>query len=176
MPRKKKAVEPAETKEPATLGRPTIFTQDVADQICERLMHGETLRQIVRDEAMPCRRSVHNWLATNQTFMHQYAQAKEHQADTIFDEMFDIADDGTNDWMLRSQGEDDIEVVNHENIQRSRLRIDTRKWALARMAPKKYGEKVETTIKGDADAPLEVEDRSVARQIAFLLSAAVRAT
>lgn len=153
-----------------------MFTQAVADEICERLMHGETLRQIVLDDAMPARATVHRWLASMESFRDQYAQAREYQADTIFDEMFDIADDGTNDWMLRKQGEDDIEVVNHEHIQRSKLRIDTRKWALARMSPKKYGDKVETTLRGDADAPLEVEDRSVARQIAFLLAGAMRAS
>jgi hypothetical protein len=173
-PRAPKAEQPA-SSEPAKIGRPTVFTQEIADTICKRMMQGETLRQIVRDDAMPCRSSVHNWLATNKAFMDQYAQAREFQADTIFDEMFDIADDGRNDWMLQQRGEDDVEVVNHEHIQRSKLRIDTRKWALARMAPKKYGEKVETTLRGDADAPLEVEDRSVARQIAYLLAGAVRA-
>ena len=106
--------------------------------------------------------------------MDQYAQAREFQADTIFDEMFDIADDASNDWMLRKQGEDDIEVINHEHVQRSKLRIDTRKWALARMAPKKYGEKIETTLKGDEDAPLIIDDRVAARQIAYLLANAVR--
>lgn len=146
-----------------------MFTQELADTICERLMHGETLRQIVRDEAMPARATVHRWLASMPEFRDQYAQAKEHQADTIFDEMFDIADDGTNDWMLKQLGENEVEVVNHEHIQRSKLRIDTRKWALARMAPKKYGEKVETTLKGDPDAPLVVDDRALARKMAFLL-------
>ena len=106
--------------------------------------------------------------------MDQYAKARELQADTIFDEMFDIADDGSNDWMLKKSGDDEIEVLNHEHVQRSRLRIDTRKWALARMAPKKYGEKLETTLKGDEDAPLVIDDRVAARQIAFLLSSAVR--
>lgn len=169
-----KAKEDVKVEEPAKIGRPSIFTQEIADTICERLMHGETLRQIVLDEAMPHRATVHRWLATNETFRDQYAQAREYQADTIFDEMFDIADDGTNDWMLRKQGEDDIEVVNHEHIQRSRLRIDTRKWALSRMAPKKYGDKIETTLKGDADSPLVIDDRVAARQIAYLLANAVR--
>jgi hypothetical protein len=161
-------------KQPNKRGRPTVFTQEIADTICRRMMQGETLRQIVRDEAMPCRSSVHNWLATNKAFMDQYAKARELQADTIFDEMFDIADDGSNDWMLKKSGDDEIEVLNHEHVQRSRLRIDTRKWALARMAPKKYGEKLETTLKGDEDAPLVIDDRVAARQIAFLLSSAVR--
>ena len=170
-PRKPKEEKPAE---PVKRGRPTSFTQEIADTICERLMHGETLRQIVLDEAMPHRATVHRWLATNETFRDQYAQAREYQADTIFDEMFDIADDGSNDWMLRKQGDDEIEVINHEHIQRSRLRIDTRKWALARMAPKKYGEKIETTLKGDSDAPLVIDDRVAARQIAYLFANAVR--
>lgn len=170
-PRKPKDETPAE---PAKIGRPTDYSQDIADEICARLMAGETLRQIVRSDHMPARSTVHLWLVKNKAFSDQYALAKEHQADTIFDEMFDIADDGTNDWMMKQFGENEVEVVNHEHIQRSKLRIDTRKWALARMAPKKYGDR--TIVAGDSDAPLEVNDsglRGAARDIAFALRRAL---
>jgi hypothetical protein len=74
----------------------------------------------------------------------QYARAREERTEGIFEEMFDIADDGTNDYMERmgSDGEPYL-VVNTEHIQRSKVRIDQRKWALSKMNPKKYGDKLE---------------------------------
>lgn len=125
-------------------GRPSGFTQEIADQICERIADGESLRMITGLESMPSRATVFRWLSENKKFQDQYAHARESQADTLFDEMLDIADDGSNDWMeiQRKDGSTE-EVVNHEHIQRSRLRIDARKWMAGKLRPKKYGEKME---------------------------------
>jgi hypothetical protein len=69
------------------------------------------------------------------------------------DEMLEVADDGTNDWMLRrgSDEEDDLYQLNGEHLQRSRLRVDTRKWLLSKALPKVYGDKL--ALGGDEDAP-----------------------
>lgn len=142
------------TEEASKNGRPTLFTPEIAADITVRIMAGESLRSICRDEAMPARSTVHLWIATNESFSDQYARACDIRAEEMFDEMFEIADDGTNDWMLRGSGEDAIEVTNHENIQRSRLRIDTRKWALSKMNPKKYGEKITNEVVGKDGGPI----------------------
>lgn len=81
-------------------------------------------------------------------FSVQYAQAREAQADHYFDEMFEIADDGSNDWRERNRRGETVLEENHEVVNRSRLRVDTRKWALARMSPKKYGERTEIDHSG----------------------------
>lgn len=66
------------------------------------------------------------------------------------EDILDIADDGTNDYMMRERPDGtEYELVNSEHIQRSRLRVDTRKWLMAKMKPKKYGEKLDLTTKGD---------------------------
>ena len=140
--------------DPPLIGRPTAYSKDIAADILARIMGGESLRSICRDEAMPARSTVHLWLAKNADFSDQYARACDIRAEEMFDEMFEIADDGTNDWMLRGSGEDAIEVTNHENIQRSRLRIDTRKWALSKMNPKKYGEKITNEVVGKDGGPI----------------------
>jgi hypothetical protein len=64
--------------------------------------------------------------------------------------MLDIADDGTNDWAKQQLGEDgpEVEVLNKEHIQRSRLRIETRKWLASKLKPKKYGDKITTEHTG----------------------------
>ena len=95
---------------------------------------------------MPDRGTVHRWLLSDKhkDFRNKYAIAKDLQADFMFDELLDIADDGTNDFMLHklSNG-DEVETVNKEAINRSRLRVDTRKWYLSKVLPKKYGDKLE---------------------------------
>jgi hypothetical protein len=135
-------------------GRPTIFSAELAAMITTRIMAGESLRAICRDEAMPARSTVHLWIATNPSFSDHYARACEIRAEELFDEMFDIADDATNDWMAR-HGEDDAGwQVNGDNIQRARLRIDTRKWALARMNSKRFGDKVTQEVVGANGGPV----------------------
>ncbi len=83
----------------------------------------------------------------------QYARAKELQAEYLLGEIFEIADDGTNDWMER-QRQDGSVAVDHEHIQRSKLRVDTRKWAMSKMAPKKYGERVAMEHSGPDGGPI----------------------
>ena len=83
----------------------------------------------------------------------QYARAKELQAEYLLGESVEIADDGTNDWMER-QRQDGSVAVDHEHIQRSKLRVDTRKWAMSKMAPKKYGERVAMEHSGPDGGPI----------------------
>lgn len=129
-------------------GRPSSFTQATADKICERLAKAESLRSICSDADMPCTTTVCKWLSDRPDFAAQYARAREAQADTIFDEILDIADDATNDFMERKNG-DGSEAFNSEHVQRSKLRIDARKWMAGKLAPKKYGEKLDITSDGE---------------------------
>src|SRR6516225_264540 len=75
----------------------------------------------------------------------RYTRAREAQADKFFREIIEIADDASRDYVATSDGK---RIVDHENIQRSRLRVDARKWAAARLAPKKYGDRIEHDHKG----------------------------
>lgn len=122
--------------------------------ICERISNGESLREICRSEGMPDKSTVLRWLASDETIRDQYAHARELQADHFADEILEISDDGSNDWMLRKQGDDDVEVVNHEHISRSKLRVDSRKWLMSKVAPKKYGDRIDSTVKHDVADPL----------------------
>ena len=113
----------------ARAGRPSTYTPEIAVQICTRLANGESLRQICRDKGMPKRDTVIAWLFKNGGFSGQYALARVAQADFYADEILDIADGPEGDSLL--------------DVNRSRLRVDTRKWLMARMAPKKYGDSLE---------------------------------
>lgn len=125
-------------------GRPSDYTQEMADLICTRIADGESVRAICADPDMPSKAAVFRWLAAHEGFRDQYARAKEAQLEHMADELLDIADDGTNDWVERrnSDGEVTGYVVNGEAVQRSKLRADTRKWLLSKLIPKKYGDRV----------------------------------
>lgn len=123
-------------------GRPSTYSAEIAAIICERLGEGESLRRICNDEGMPAKSTVMLWLAQHSEFSDQYARARETQADYLAEDLLEIADDARNDWM-ESNGEDDKGwIANGEHIQRSRLRVDARKWLIAKLAPKKYGDRV----------------------------------
>ena len=149
-------------------GRPSKYSQKVADAICQRLATGETLRSICRDPAMPQEATVRKWaLEDREGFYAQYARARDLGLDAMADELFDIADDGTNDWMERHGSEG--YVLNGENVSRSRLRVDTRKWYLSKLAPKRYGEKLEVTEKTELhDATDEELHEAIRKRIASM--------
>lgn len=96
---------------------------------------------------MPAKSTFLRWLSERPALQDQYARAREAQADHYADEIVEISDDGSNDWMSRQQGEETVRVVDHEHISRSKLRVDSRKWLMSKLAPKKYGEKLELSGK-----------------------------
>lgn len=137
-------------------GRPTDYTEELGRSICVRLAEGESIRGICRDDLMPSRTTVFNWLLDDKysAFLDQYEKSREIQAETLADEITDIADNSTNDYMIRLYGDDEKEVINPENIQRSRLRIDARKWIASKLKPKKYGEKNQMELSGPNGGPI----------------------
>ena len=137
-------------------GRPEIeFTQAIADHICEQVATtSRSLKKICQDEGMPSITTIFKWLADKtdsdkQSFTEQYARAREAKADFLAEEIFEIADDGSNDFMTITKGEESYEVENKEWTSRSKLRVEARKWAASKFAPKKYGDKLDLTSDGD---------------------------
>lgn len=116
------------------------FSQELFDEICERIADGESLRTICRDDHMPTKTSVFRWLANDTALSDQYARARTAQADALFDDILDIADDSNNDWIDKVEGPAQL---NGEAIQRARLRVDARKWMAGKLRPKVYGEKLD---------------------------------
>lgn len=144
------------------------FSPEVFTAICERIAAGESLRAICADEGMPSKTSVMRWLdePEHQSLRDQYARARERQADTFAEEVVEIADEECT--MIRadkhgsgkpgSDGDEvgDLEVVfDTTAVARNRLRVDARKWAASKLAPKKYGDRL--THAGDAEAPIGVQ-------------------
>ena len=136
------------------VGRPTDYSQEKASLICSRMAEGESLRSICRDDSMPALSTVFLWVTKHSEFSEQYKLAMASRADAMFEDMIDIADDGRNDYIVSGEGE---ERFNTEHVQRSRLRLDTRKWMLSKMLPKKYGDKIiDDPVGNDGDIEIRV--------------------
>lgn len=158
--RAKPAAAKATTKKPAVekkpKGRPTKRTAEIEDEILMRIGHGETLREICRDDHMPSYGAVYDWAEKDQDFSSRLACAREKGEEAIAQECIEIADDARNDWMEKHD-KDGMAVgytVNGEHVQRSKLRIETRLKLLAIWNPRKYGNKVDVNHGVQPDNPL----------------------
>ena len=124
-------------------------------EILRRVSEGESLTRICRDEDMPALTTANDWLWAE--YSEEYARARDQRAEAIFEETLEIADDGTGDMVI--DPETGLERLNNEHVQRSRLRVDTRKWMLGKMSPKKYGDKLDVEHTGKDGGPVEVEHK-----------------
>ena len=129
------------------------FTQEMADIICERIAKGESLRKICLDKDTPSHTTILKWLREIDGFASQYARAREDQAEFYLDEIIAISDESSQD---KIANEDGTERTDSEAIQRSKLRVDTRKWAMAKLAPKKYGDKITQEVTGANGDPISL--------------------
>lgn len=137
-------------------GRPTKYTKELGDLICSELSEGKSLRTVCKADDMPDKSTVFRWLRTDQDFQDQYTRAKQEAADALADEILDISDDGSNDWMDVEYGNKTVRKTDPEALQRSKLRVDTRKWLMSKMKPKQYGEHLK--IDQDTEVTHKFED------------------
>ena len=137
------------------IGRPSSFTQHIADVICTRIAEGESLREIVKTEGMPDRVTVYRWLLDNESFCNQYTRAREEQADTLADEILAISDESPEVDYIKDKHGNVIDIkIDSGYVAYQRQRIDARKWVAAKLKPKKDSENIK--LSGDAENPVEV--------------------
>jgi hypothetical protein len=119
-------------------GRPSIYSQELADRICERLVAGESIRAICSDDGMPTWPAISKWLNEKPEFAIQYARAREDQAEALADRIIEIADD--------------------ENIDahHKRIMVDARKWVASKLKPKRYGDRAEVEHSGSVGLTVNV--------------------
>lgn len=122
---------------------PMEYNPEIGDKICILIAEGQSLRQVLRENDFISAPTFYKWIRLEPAFAEQYACACADRADGLFDEIFDIADDASNDWMEQNKEDNAGWRENGESVRRSAIRIDARKWALARMAPKKYGDRID---------------------------------
>lgn len=119
-------------------GRPSLYSEELAAHICSEIAEGRSLRAICRDDGMPHMASVFRWLKSEEGFSEQYAHAREAQADSLADEIVDIAD-------------------NEEDAAKARVRVDARKWVASKLKPKRYGDKVTNEHTGAEGGAISIQ-------------------
>jgi hypothetical protein len=142
-------------------GKPFHWTEELKDEICRRIAEGETLRQICRDRHMPNHVVVYELRACDRAFGTAYARARDAQLESWEDELLDIAQDGTNDWVEREVARGRIErVLDREHYERSKLRCDILRWTMSKRAPQRYGDAMRIEGELTARAVIKAEPMS----------------
>lgn len=113
-------------------GRPSKYSDELAEKICEKIANGRSLRSICAEDGVPPMKTIYRWLEANEEFRHQYARARDKQADYFAEEIIEIADSAE---------------AESAAVSKAKLQIDARKWAASKIAPKKYGDKQEIDVK-----------------------------
>ncbi|QIU92140.1 helix-turn-helix domain-containing protein [Yokenella regensburgei] len=122
-----------------TTGRPSEFNQETADKICELISQGQSVRQICKGSDMPAQSTVYKWLNDFESFSEQYARARESQAEMYAEEIISIADSSTEEAGA---------------VAKARLQVDARKWYASKVAPKKYGDRIQQDINANINVSL----------------------
>lgn len=131
----------------AGAGRPSKYSDTIAENICSRMSKGESLRTICAEEGMPDRETVSRWVIAHPDFAAKYAHARALQADELFDRMQDIAE-------------------NHADVNRAKLIVSTIQWRAEKLAPKVYGPKIEI----DGGLSLKIDESALLNQANALLA------
>lgn len=130
-------------------GRPSLYTQELADKICEQIGNGHSMRTICAPEDMPDMSTVFRWIRTHEEFRNQYARACEERTEAHNESLLDFGDEA-------------IELAQNSDpkaagavVQAVKLKADNLKWVMSKMKPKKYGDKLDMTTNGkDLPTPL----------------------
>lgn len=136
---------------PPKRGRPSLYSKEICNKICEQISTTSNgLVSICEKEGMPNVSTVFDWLnnPANAEFSKQYTRAREMQADILADEIISLSDSERRTKTINSGGEFGGNESEYDNPARTRLQIDARKWKASKLAPKKYGDKIQTEHSG----------------------------
>ena len=109
---------------------------DIVNDICDSVSNGIATRNAILKNKIPFK-TFYEWIDADGIKSKQYTRATELRAELMADELMTISDSTADDIITDERGN---EIINHNVIQRDKLRIDTRKWLMSKMMPKKYGE------------------------------------
>lgn len=121
-------------------------TPELIERILSRIAGGESLRSILTGDDMPGRTTFFKWLNEDEALANQYARACAVRVEHYVEEIIEIADDKSEDWTADEKGNSKPDA---SAVQRSRLQVDARKWIASKLAPKKYGDKLDVTSAGE---------------------------
>ena len=125
------------------------------NSICEDIEQGYSLRTVLKNGDNPSSQTFYKWLDSDETKSKRYARACEKRAESIFEDVLEIADESNGDTIT---DEDGNKRFNSEFAARSKIRIDARKWMLGKLQPEKYGDTTKVNLSGDLEININFED------------------
>ena len=128
---------------PQRPGRPSTYTSSMAEQICERIAEGEPLTRICKDRQIPAYRTVLGWRAANKEFQQMYARARQDAADTLADQIRELAGRVERGELEPNAG---------------RIVIDTLKWVASKLKPREYGDRAQLDVAASVDVTTRASD------------------
>lgn len=137
-------------------GRPSTYTEEMGNLICDKLTEGMSLRKLCMQAEFPTASTVYVWLDRFPSFAERYARAREAATEDMLEDILEIADDPNID------------------TQDKRVRIDARKWAMGKLKPKKYGEKTTHEVGNKEGETLKVEGGVDAQTLTVALAEVLR--
>lgn len=141
--------------------RPKRYAEEIGNRICERMANGETATQICRDPSMPTWAMLKRWERDYVDFARRYDIARRQCCEYHTDEIVDIADDATNDYVERVNAKGrSYRVFDREAFERSRLRVNVRQWNASKILRHVYGERSEVDVRTPDGLSVKVEERN----------------
>lgn len=131
------------------MGRPLTYSKEIADLVLERMSEGTPLRQICEaNDSLPGESTIRGWAVQDvDGFAARYARAREAQMEALAEDIIAISDDSGLD--VTVDPDSGSPRIDGEAIQRAKLRVDTRKWLMSKLAPRRYGDKVDVGVNGE---------------------------
>ena len=134
-----------------------VYSPEIEEELLKRMAEGESRTQICRDAHMPSRKTINSWLLKDEDFAKRYAVAQQLLFERWADEMLEIADDSSNDYIDRETKAGRMERrLDRENIYRSDLRFRARQWLLAKLCRHTFGDRMDLTHGNPDGTPLSV--------------------
>ena len=154
------------------------YDEETGIAICTRIIEGETIKEICEDPDLPSQRTIYRWLAAIPTFWQLYARAREALMDRWADEIIEIADDSSEDYVDHIGADGVVERrFDPEAVQRSKLRIETRKWLMSKLASRRYGDKIDVNMQATTTPAANLtDDELTARVMAHLEAMGIAVT
>lgn len=158
--RKTAAPSPAAAQTPTPKPSFKDYRYELSEAICQRLANGETGAEVCRDPAMPTWNTLCCWRRKHDDFDKRYRIAREQGCEYYADEIISIADSGENDYVTRLTRKGPKVVFDRDHFERSRLRVDARKWTVSKILRHTYGDKSEVDVRTPDGMNVKVEERN----------------
>lgn len=158
--RTKPRTAPQETPAAEKLERPRVFSQETAGRMLDRMADGETPTEVCRDPTMPTWMVLCRWRRQHEDFAKRFRIAWESCCEHMVGDIVIIADDARNDYVDRVTRKGVMRVFDREHFERSRLRVESRKWMAQKVLRAVYGERSEVDLHASGGVNVRVEERN----------------